>query len=214
MVKQIINIVGIPILYDILEEIKDNLSFKVVNFNKEDEFLKFLEEKKIDLKKIFIITKINNKEIFLKKKINLKSVFFFTEKGSELDIDLNYNSIIYPIEIYNLVEKINIHLIKQKFDFQSKVKLKKYILDLNSRTITKNNKKIKLTEKEMDIILFLNDSEKPKKINVLQNEVWKYSSELETHTVETHIYRLRKKINDNFKDNNFIISSEAGYFIK
>ena len=66
----------------------------------------------------------------------------------------------------------------------------------------------------MDIILFLNDSEKPKKINVLQNEVWKYSSELETHTVETHIYRLRKKINDNFKDNNFIISSEAGYFIK
>ena len=214
MIKQNINIVGIPILYNILEEIKDNLSFKVVNFNKEDEFLKFLEEKKIDLKKIFIITKINNKEIFLKKKINLKSVFFFTEKGSELDIDLNYNSIIYPIEIYNLVEKINIHLIKQKFDFQSKVKLKKYILDLNSRTITKNNKKIKLTEKEMDIILFLNDSEKPKKINVLQNEVWKYSSELETHTVETHIYRLRKKINDNFKDNNFIISSEAGYFIK
>ena len=65
----------------------------------------------------------------------------------------------------------------------------------------------------MDIILFLNDNEKPQKINVLQNQVWRYSAELETHTVETHIYRLRKKINDKFKDNNFIISSDTGYFI-
>ena len=66
----------------------------------------------------------------------------------------------------------------------------------------------------MDIILFLNNSEKPQKINVLQSQVWRYSSELETHTVETHIYRLRKKMNDNFKDDNFIISSDDGYFIK
>jgi DNA-binding response OmpR family regulator len=66
----------------------------------------------------------------------------------------------------------------------------------------------------MDIILFLNDSEKPQKTNTLQNQVWKYSSELETHTVETHIYRLRKKIDDNFKDDNFIVSSDDGYYIK
>ena len=66
----------------------------------------------------------------------------------------------------------------------------------------------------MDIILFLNDSDKPKKINVLQNQVWRYSNKLETHTVETHIYRLRKKMNDNFKDDTFIVSSDAGYFIK
>ena len=73
---------------------------------------------------------------------------------------------------------------------------------------------MKLTEREIDIILFLNDQKKPQKVNVLQNQVWKYSSELETHTVETHIYRLRKKIIDKFKDDNFILSDENGYFIK
>ena len=214
MVKQIINIICIPILYNILDEIKDNLSFKVANFNNEDEFLKFLNENKIDNKKIFIITTIRKKNFFLKKNFNIKNIFFFLENNSEQNFDPNYNIFKYPIDIYNLIEKINIQLIKQKYDFQSKIKLKNYSLDLNSRTITKNSKNLKLTEREMDIILFLNDSKKPQKINILQNQVWKYLSKLETHTVETHIYRLRKKMNDNFKDDNFIISSDAGYFIK
>ena len=73
---------------------------------------------------------------------------------------------------------------------------------------------MKLTQKEIDIILFLNGCEKPQKVDVLQNKVWGYSLELETHTVETHIYRLRKKINDEFKDNNFILSHDDGYFIE
>jgi len=214
MVKQIINIICIPILYNILDEIKDNLSFKIANFNNEDEFLKFLNENKTDGKKFFIITTINKKNFFLKKNFNIKNIFFFLENNSEQNFNPNYNIFKYPIEIYNLIEKINIQLIKQKYDFQSKIKLKNYSLDLNSRTITKNSKNLKLTEREMDIILFLNDSEKPQKINVLQNQVWKYLSKLETHTVETHIYRLRKKMNDNFKDDNFIISSDVGYFIK
>ena len=214
MVKQIINIICIPILYNILDEIKDNLSFKVENFNNEDEFLKFLNENKTDHKKSVIITTIHKKDFFLKKKFNLKNIFFFFENYSEKNFDQNYNIFKYPIDIYNLIEKINIQLIKQKYDFQSKIKLKNYSLDLNSRTITKGTTKLKLTEREIDIILFLNDSEKPQKINILQNQVWRYSNKLETHTVETHIYRLRKKMNDNFKDNNFIISSDAGYFIK
>ena len=214
MVKQIINIVCIPILYNILEEIKDNLSFKVINFNSEDEFLKSLNDNTVNNKIFFIITPIHKKNFFLKNNFNIKNIFFFLKHNSEQNFDSNYNIFKYPIEIYNLIEKINIQLIKQKYDFQSKIKLKNYSLDLNSRTITKNSKNLKLTEREMDIILFLNDSEKPQKINVLQNQVWKYLSKLETHTVETHIYRLRKKMNDNFKDNNFIISSDAGYFIK
>ena len=214
MVKQIINIICIPILYNILDEIKDNLSFKVENFNSEDEFLKFLNENKIDHKESVIITTIHKKDFFFKKNFNLKNIFFFFKNNSEQNFYQNYNIFKYPIEINNLIEKINIQLIKQKYDFQSKIKLKNYSLDLNSRTITKNSINLKLTEREMDIILFLNDSEKPQKTNTLQNQVWKYSSELETHTVETHIYRLRKKMNDNFKDNNFIISSDAGYFIK
>ncbi len=214
MVKQIINIVCIPILYNILEEIKDNLSFKAENFNNEDEFLKFLDKNKTDYKKIFIITTIYKKDFFFKKNFNIKNIFFFLKKNSEQNFDSNYNIFKYPIDIYNLIEKINIQLIKQKYDFQSKIKLKNYSLDLNSRTITKNSINLKLTEREMDIILFLNDSEKPQKTNTLQNQVWKYSSELETHTVETHIYRLRKKIDDNFKDDNFIVSSDDGYYIK
>ena len=214
MVKQIINIICIPILYNILDEIKDNLSFKIANFNNEDDFLKFLNENKTDRKKFFIITTIRKKNFFLKKNFNIKNIFFFLENNSEQNFDPNYNIFKYPIEIYNLIEKINIQLIKQKYDFQSKIKLKNYSLDLNSRTITKNRINLKLTEREMDIILFLNDSKKPQKINILQNQVWKYLSKLETHTVETHIYRLRKKMNDNFKDDNFIISSDVGYFIK
>ena len=214
MVKQIINIVCIPILYNILDEIKDNLSFKVANFNKEDEFLKFLNENKIDNKKIFIITTIYKKDFFLKKNFDLKNIFFFIENNREQNFDPNYNIFKYPIYIYNLIEKINIQLIKQKYDFQSKIKLKNYYLDLNSRTITKNNINLKLTEREMDIIIFLSNKKTPIKIDILQNQVWEYSSDLETHTVETHIYRLRKKINDKFKDNKFIISTEDGYIIK
>jgi len=214
MVKQIINIVCIPILYNILDEIKDNLSFKVVNFNNEDECLKSINDNKTDHKKFFIITTIHKKNFFLKKNFNIKNIFFFLENNSEKNFNPNYNIFKYPIDIYNLIEKINIQLIKQKYDFQSKIKLKNYFLDLNSRTITKNSINLKLTEREMDIILFLNDSKKPQKINTLQNQVWKYSYKLETHTVETHIYRLRKKMNDNFKDDYFIISSDAGYFIK
>jgi len=214
MVKQIINIICIPILYNILDEIKDNLSFKVKNFNNEDEFLKLLNENITDHKKFFIITTIHKKNFFLKKNFNIKNIFFFLENNNKQNFNQNYNIFKYPIEINNLIEKINIQLIKQKYDFQSKIKLKNYSLDLNSRIITKNNKNLKLTEREMDIVLFLNDSTKPQTINVLQNQVWKYLSTLETHTVETHIYRLRKKMNDNFKDDNFIISSDAGYFIK
>ena len=214
MVKQIINIICIPILYNILDEIKDNLSFKVVNFDTEDKFLKILNENKTDHKKIFIITTIHKKDFFLKKNFNIKKIFFLIENNSEQNFDQNCNIFKYPINIYNLIEKINIQLIKQKYNFQSKIKIKNYSLDLNSRTISKNSKNLKLTEREMDIILFLNNSEKPQKINVLQNQVWRYLYKLETHTVETHIYRLRKKMNDNFKDDNFIVSSDAGYFIK
>ena len=71
-----------------------------------------------------------------------------------------------------------------------------------------------LTEKEINLILFLAKNKKPQKVSVLENEVWSYASELETHTVETHIYRLRKKIFNKFKDNNFILSKEDGYLIK
>ena len=92
--------------------------------------------------------------------------------------------------------------------------IKDYTIDLNSRTINTENKKLKLTERELDIIMFLKNNKTPQKIEILQNQIWKYSSDLETHTVETHVYRLRKKIKETFNDENFIISQEDGYIIK
>ena len=215
MNKQTINIVGVHTLYNIFEEIKDNLSFNVANFDKEDNFLKLYRENKIDIANSLILTKAENKDLFVKKNnINKQNIFLFYNKDNNYDINLEYNLLKYPIEIYSLIEKINIQLIKQKYNYQSKIKLNDYYLDLNSRNIAKKDKSLKLTEREMDIILFLNDKKKPQKINILQSQVWGYSSDLETHTVETHIYRLRKKINNKFKDNKFIISTDEGYIIK
>mgnify|MGYP001361940849 CR=1 FL=1 len=213
MLKQNINIVGIPILYNILEEIKHNLSFRMENYNKLNDFENFLNEKKL-FNNIIIITEFKNKDFLLKKKIQLKNIFFFCKKNFQNNDFENYNIIQYPINIYNFIEKINIQLIKHEYDFKSNVKVKNYFIDLNSKIISKENKSLKLTEKEIEIIIFLNDSEKPKTINDLQNKVWRYSNELETHTVETHIYRLRKKIAESFQDDNFLISTKKGYFIE
>ena len=215
MIKQNINIVGVPILYNILEEIKENLSFKIKNFTKLNDFLNFFNKGKSENKNFFIITTISNKDFFINKiKLEEKNIFFLCQKNIKVDIDHNYNVFKYPINIYNLIEKINIQLIKYKYSFQSKIRVKNYSLDLNSRTISIENKSLKLTEREMEIILFLNDCKTPQKINDLQNKVWSYSSELETHTVETHIYRLRKKISNSFQDEHFIISTDNGYFIE
>ena len=88
-----------------------------------------------------------------------------------------------------------------------------YKINLNSREISKNNITLDLTEREINLILFLKKSNSAVNIEELQKEVWDYGSELETHTVETHIYRLRKKIKEKFNDKNFIISLKKGYLI-
>ena len=214
MSKQTINIVGIEILYNILEEIKDNLPFQLANFNKKNEFINHINENKINKKNSLIITKNDNRDLFLKNNINRKDIFFISEKKNTNISNAEDFDIKYPIEIYTLIENINNKLIKKKYNYQSKIIIKKYHLDLNSKIISYKNNRLKLTEKEMDIIVFLNNNTGTQKINVLQNEVWNYSSELETHTVETHIYRLRKKINDKFKDDNFIVSTDNGYLIE
>ena len=215
MFKQNINIVGIPTLNDILEEINNILSFKTTNFNNIDDFLNLVDVEGKNKLNINLITPLINKDFFVKKKLlNKKNIFFFCQKNIQVDIDTDYNILRYPMDIHVLIEKINIQLIKNKYNFQSKLKVKNYFIDLNSRTISNNNNTLKLTEREIDIIFFLNENKDPQKINDLQNKVWRYSSDLETHTVETHIYRLRKKMYDHFKDKKFIISTDKGYFIE
>ena len=124
---------------------------------------------------------------------------------------LGFNDL--PLSFNKLLELINIKLIKLKFNQQSKIIIKGYELNLNSKFFSKDNLKLKLTEKEIEIILYLNDKKIKHNVADLQKNIWAYSTDMETHTVETHIYRLRKKISNYFKDEKFILSHKSGYFI-
>ena len=195
--NQSVIIINIKPLYEILNEINNNFSYKLVHLNAkkfDENFNK--EDKKFD-NSIFITT---SEYIQKLEKIGIKE-----EKILLINIS--------PESIYKLIDRINVCLIQNKYDFQSNIKLKNYNLDINSKTIEYKNKKLKLTEKEIEIILFLNKDNLAKKVIDLQKNVWGYSSDIETHTVETHIYRLRKKISDNFKDNKFILSDDNGYYL-
>ena len=194
MIKQNIFIINFNSLYEILDEIKENLSFKVIKYENEDDFLEVFD---LDIKNSLIISKSNQK-IFLNKNIKEKNL-------------LNLNN--FPLHINSLLEFINIQLIKLRFDYQSKINIKGYDLNLNSKFLSKKDLNLKLTEKEIEIILYLNDKKIKRDVADLQKNIWGYSTNMETHTVETHIYRLRKKINDLFKDEKFILSHKNGYFI-
>ena len=117
-----------------------------------------------------------------------------------------------PIFLPNLIEKINIFFLKIKFNSQNKIYIKNYNINLNNRTIYNDDVETSLTEKEIQIIVFLLEKKTPQKISMLQNQIWHFSNDLETHTVETHIYRLRKKIKTIFGDDRFILSGENGYY--
>ena len=198
MSKHVVNFIQLTVLYNILNEIKNLLSFDIQNYPTEEEFLKDLN-KNNSLSKSTIITNSN---------VRFKSASVNIDKRNILVFDN------FPIQLNKLIDKINIQLIKQKYDYQSKIRIKDYNLNFNSRIISKNSNELKLTEREIDIILFLKNQTEPKTIDILQKEIWHYSSDLETHTVETHIYRLRKKIKDQFDDQNFILSYKDGYSIK
>ena len=172
-------------LYKIFVEIK-----KHINFNFE----------KVDKHQSFDLNLKSNSIIFTKKKIT----------GLENQIVFDK----FPIPIFKLLEKINIEFIKKNFHEQSEILIGKYRLNFNSRDMCLNEKKLKLTEKEISSIIYLLKAAKPTSIQELQLEVWGYQSQLETHTVETHIYRLRKKIFKVFNDETFILSKKNGYEIK
>ena len=113
-----------------------------------------------------------------------------------------------------MIEKLNIEFLKKNFVEQSQVIINNYIIDINAREMLSKNTRLKLTEKEVNTIIYLSKKNKPININELQTKVWDYHSDIETHTVETHIYRLRKKISRIFLDNDFIISRNNSYQIK
>ena len=194
MISQNVFIVNYNSLYEILSEIKENLSFKITKFENEDDFRK---NKNFDEKNILIISNSKNK-LIVNQNISEKNLLIFN---------------ILPLAINKIIELINLKLIKLKFNNQSKINIKKYELNLNSKFFSKEGLSIKLTEKEIEIILYLYQNKTKHNVMDLQKNIWHYSSDMETHTVETHVYRLRKKISDRFKDENFILSEKNGYFI-
>jgi len=173
-------------LFNILNELKNELNFEISELSKND------------LSNL-ILKNSENSLIITKKKIQ------------EIDHQIIINDL--PIKISKLLEKFNVEFLKKKFNQQSEINVGDYKINLNSRELMFDKNKIKLTEKETSIILYLSKHKEPISIDELQSQVWGYHSELETHTVETHIYRLRKKILRIFNDENFIISKKKGYKI-
>ena len=169
------------------------------------------EELGLDLN--FKITLVDS-EISLKEKLQNQNNHLIISNKKYLDIGNQFVLDNLPINIFKLIEKINIEFLKIQFNSQSEVKINQYIIDLNSREMLMNNTKLKLTEKEINTIIYLSKFNKPISIDELQAEVWSYQSDIETHTVETHIYRLRKKISNTFNDKDFIVSKKNGYQIK
>ena len=194
MIAQNVLIINFDLLYEILDEIKDNLSFKIEKFENEDDFIKRSD---LDIINSLIITKFH-KKIISNKNITDKNLLIFDD---------------LPLSLNKILDLINIQLIKLKFNHQSKINIKGYELNLNSKFFSKNNLNLKLTEKEIEVILYLNETKIKHDVSDLQKNIWRYSLGMETHTVETHIYRLRKKISNKFNDENFILTSQNGYFI-
>ena len=174
-------------LYQILKELEEDINFRIIEISNEKSLINEIKN-------------LNNYLIITKKQIlKFNNQFILSQ---------------LPIKIFKIIEKLNIEFLKQKFVEQSQVIINDYTIDINAREMFSKNIKLKLTEKEVNTIIYLSKVNKPISINELQTKVWDYHSDIETHTVETHIYRLRKKISKNFLDDNFIISRNNGYQIK
>ena len=183
MSSRILIIYKSPILFEILKEIEENLNFKIEQYNDQ-------KSNQIDF------SELKNYLVISDKTNNIKDCKILT----------------IPKKIDKILEQINIWFLSNKFSTQSNIKIGNYFLNLNSRQITKDDNELNLTEKETELILYIMEN-KIVSLKDLQREVWKHASELETHTVETHIYRLRKKFFEKFKDDEFIKHEKKGYYL-
>ncbi len=174
------------ILFDILNEIKEKFNLDIIRSDEK----KFKDLQKDTSSDYLIISEV--------KKDGMSNQLIIDKK---------------PIKIEKLIENINLKFLKTNYNYQSSFIVGSYKLNINSREINRNNITLDLTEREINLILFLKNSKSAVKIDELQKRVWEYGLELETHTVETHIYRLRKKMKEKFGDDNFILSSKKGYLI-
>jgi DNA-binding response OmpR family regulator len=203
-----LSIFGSSTFSSILHELEFN---KILNFNS---LLKF-KEKKI-IVKILFVDNLKVKEVKNYLLQNEPIILFLNHKNYLKDNDLKlldfHVSLELPIEILSFKEILNILITKYSFFKKSKIMVNNYEIDSNERSISKQKIKVKLTEKELELILALNDNNGLNKSFLLKN-IWKHSLDLETHAFETHLHRLRKKINKYFKDKNFIIEKNSLYYL-
>ena len=190
-----------------LIEIKQFLKFHLFV---EDDFKDTINFENYDV--IMIYEKnLNQKKINFLNKLD-KIVVLVSEQDSK-SFSNRFSIIKLPTKIDD-INSIILNLdIKRKFSLNSSIKIKDFILNINDRKILRNNEFIEITEKEIELIKTLLNSKIPVKKDKILNSVWKYSKDADTHTVETHIYRLRKKMKDKFNEQNFIINKKDGYII-
>jgi len=187
-----------------LEEVKSFFSFKIIP-------IEINSKNSINEKYNAVII-----ESDLEKKISLDNISIpkiFIQNNNQKKMIKNPFDIVFklPLSVVQFNQAIIDLCKKHEFDKNSLIKIKDYILDKNERTLKKGNKILKITEKEIYFIDSLNSSEKPLSKSYILKNIWAYSSDADTHTIETHIYRLRQKIKDSFGDNNFIKNTTDGY---
>ena len=210
MNEQTISIFGDKILFEILNEIKIFSKYKVKFF---ENYNKYLEEKN----KGIIIFFLNNNNTNLYKNISEKNfsiltIFDKSISKKKLFAEAKEN-LTAPFFIKDLEKKITLAFAKAEYKKNSLIYLNGYLIDKNERKIRKNNLELQLSEKEVDFLILFSKNKEPISRHSVLKTVWNYSSASETHTVETHIHRLRKKILAKFKDNNFIKNNNKGYYI-
>ena len=196
MVNQKLYIINLSNFYDIINELKEHIDYELLKFDNKEIFFSKYKSESISTENSILV--VHEKEYnFFVKNINEDQIIKFKP----------------PVNIFTFIENLNVKFIQKKYQDQSNVNVKDFFLDINSRELKKGKLSLKLTERETDMILFLNKSKKPVNVETLEKEIWHHSSELETHTVETHIYRLRKKIKAEFGSDELILSNKDGYTI-
>jgi len=212
MSDKTISIFGSKILLEIINEIKLFSKFKIRYYEDLTLCINDAETKKFLV--IFFISEKYKDFLNEDKKYNFplllvnKSKFDNNNSPNGLKEYLNM-----PFTIFDLEKKIASLFAKNEFKKNSLIQLNDYTIDKNERKIKKNNLELHLSEKEINFLILFSNNKKPISKNMILKNVWKYSSESETHTVETHIHRLRKKILEKFGDKNFIKNNNHGYYI-
>ena len=196
MVNQKLYIINLSNFYDIISELKEHISYEISKFDNKEIFFDKYASKSISTENSILIVHEKDYNFFVKN-INEDQIIKFKP----------------PVNIFTFIENLIVRFIQKKYQDQSNVNVKDFFLDINARELKKGKSSLKLTERETDLILFLNNSNKSVNVETLEKEIWQHSSELETHTVETHIYRLRKKIKAEFGNDDLIKSNKNGYTI-